>query len=168
MNTHPHLFYTNKWHDFPLVTQSRGFPGGSVVKNVHVMQETQVQSLCREDPLEENMATHSSIPAWRSHGLRSLVDYSPQGHKVSDMTEVTEHAHTQSRNLNQPWFSFPRTLSKALVTSADYSPDCLDSLFFPSFFGHSPSSIDCGDVSLMVSLIPHLLLYNPFPHHRQK
>ena len=36
-----------------------------MVKNVHVMQETQVQSLCREDPLEENMATHSSIPAWR-------------------------------------------------------------------------------------------------------
>ena len=29
------------------------------------MQETQVQSLGREDPLEKGMATHSSIPAWR-------------------------------------------------------------------------------------------------------
>ena len=29
------------------------------------MQETQVWSLGREDPLEEGMATHSSIPAWR-------------------------------------------------------------------------------------------------------
>ena len=29
-----------------------------------VMQETQVQSLCREDPLEKEMATHSSILAW--------------------------------------------------------------------------------------------------------
>ena len=36
-----------------------------MVKNLHVMQEAQVQSLCREDPLEENMATHSSILAWR-------------------------------------------------------------------------------------------------------
>ena len=39
------------------------FPGGSVVKNLPAMQETQVQSLCWEDPLEEVMATHSSILA---------------------------------------------------------------------------------------------------------
>ena len=44
---------------------SRGFPGGSVVKNSPAVQETQVQSLGWEDPLEEGMATHSSIPAWR-------------------------------------------------------------------------------------------------------
>ena len=37
-----------------------GFLGGSVVKNSPVMQETQVQSLS-QDPLEEGMATHSSI-----------------------------------------------------------------------------------------------------------
>ena len=41
------------------------FPGGSVVKNLPAMQETQVQSLGWEDPLEEEMATHSSILAWR-------------------------------------------------------------------------------------------------------
>ena len=35
-----------------------GFPGDSVVKNLPVMQETQFQSLGREDPLEEEMATH--------------------------------------------------------------------------------------------------------------
>ena len=35
-----------------------------VVKNLSAMQETQVQSLGREDPLEEEMATHSSILAW--------------------------------------------------------------------------------------------------------
>ena len=29
------------------------------------MQETQVQSLGQEDPLEKGMSTHSSIPAWR-------------------------------------------------------------------------------------------------------
>ena len=42
-----------------------GFPSGSVVKNQPAMQETQVQSLGREDPLEKGMATHFAILAWR-------------------------------------------------------------------------------------------------------
>ena len=37
------------------------FPGGSVVKNPHAKQEMQVPSLEQEDPLEKEMATHSSI-----------------------------------------------------------------------------------------------------------
>ena len=41
------------------------FPGGSVVNNLLVMQEIWAQSLGREDPLEEEMATHSTILAWR-------------------------------------------------------------------------------------------------------
>ena len=36
-----------------------------MVKNPFAMQETRVQSLGREDPLEEGMATHSSVLAWR-------------------------------------------------------------------------------------------------------
>ena len=39
------------------------------------------------------MTTHSSILAWRICGQRSLVGYSPSGHKESDMTEATQHAH---------------------------------------------------------------------------
>ena len=42
-----------------------GFPGGSKVKNLTAVQETQVQSLGGEDPLEKGMANHSSILAWR-------------------------------------------------------------------------------------------------------
>ena len=45
-----------------------GFLGGSVVKNLPAaqeLQETRVQSPGREDPLEEGMAAHSSILAWR-------------------------------------------------------------------------------------------------------
>ena len=38
------------------------------VKNLPAMQETWVQSLDWEDPLEKGMVTHSSIPAWRVHG----------------------------------------------------------------------------------------------------
>ena len=55
------------------------FPGGSAVKNPPAMQETQVRSLGQEDPLEQGMATHSSILAWRipwteePGGLQSMV-----------------------------------------------------------------------------------------------
>ena len=47
----------------------KGFPGGSVVKNlpsVQEMQETWVRSLGGEDPLQVGMATHSSILAWKT------------------------------------------------------------------------------------------------------
>ena len=43
----------------------QGLPDGSVVKNLPSVQETQVGSLGREDPLEKGMAIHSSILAWR-------------------------------------------------------------------------------------------------------
>ena len=41
-----------------------GFHGGSVVKNPHAKQETQVRTLGQEDPLVKEMATYSSILAW--------------------------------------------------------------------------------------------------------
>ena len=43
---------------------SLGFPGGSVVKNPPVKQKVWVPSLGQEDPLEKEMAAHSSILAW--------------------------------------------------------------------------------------------------------
>ena len=43
-----------------------------LVKNLPAMQETWVRSLGWEDPLEKGKATHSSILAWRIHGLYSL------------------------------------------------------------------------------------------------
>ena len=58
-----------------------GFPGGSDVKNLHAVLETQVPSLGWENALEEGMATHSNIVAWRIHGQRRLAGYSPWGHK---------------------------------------------------------------------------------------
>ena len=41
-----------------------GFPAGSVIKNRPVVQETRLQAQGQEDPLEEKMATHSSLLAW--------------------------------------------------------------------------------------------------------
>ena len=53
-----------------------------LVKNLPAMRETWIQSLGWGDPLEKRKATHSSILAWRIHGL-----YSPWGHKESNTTE---------------------------------------------------------------------------------
>ena len=43
---------------------AKGFPSGSAVTNLPTVQETWVRSLSQEDPLEKEMATHSSILAW--------------------------------------------------------------------------------------------------------
>ena len=54
-----------------------------IVKNLPVMQETQVRSLGQKDPLEKGMATHSSILAWRIPWTEE-----PRGnHKEWDTTE---------------------------------------------------------------------------------
>ena len=57
-----------------------------MVNNLPAMQETQVQSLFQEDPLEKGMATPVFLPG-KSHGQRSLVGYSPWCPKESDTTE---------------------------------------------------------------------------------
>ena len=64
-----------------------GCPGGSMVKNLPAVQESRVQSLGREDPLEKGTSTHSSIPAWTIPGQRSQAGYSPYSHKEPDTTE---------------------------------------------------------------------------------
>ena len=58
-----------------------------MVKRLPTMRETWVQSLGWEDLLEKEMATLSSILAWKSHGRRNLVGYSPWGCKESDTDE---------------------------------------------------------------------------------
>ena len=62
------------------------FLGGTVVKKLpaNARDTALIPGLGRS--LEEEMATHSSILAWETHGWRSLVGYSPLGHKESDMT----------------------------------------------------------------------------------
>ena len=61
-----------------------------------------IRSLGREDPLEEAMATHSSILAGKSHEQRNLVGYTVHGvSKGLDMTErLSAHAHTHTEPEN--------------------------------------------------------------------
>ena len=68
------------------------FPGGSAVKKLPAMQELQemwVWPLGWEDPLEEDMATHSSILAWRIPWTEEPGRQQSIGLQESDMTEVT-------------------------------------------------------------------------------
>ena len=68
-----------------------GFPGGSAVKNPHAMQEMekmQGHPLGWEDPLKEEMATHSSILAW------AIPWTEEPGGLQSKGSQVTEHTHT--------------------------------------------------------------------------
>ena len=55
----------------------------SVVQHLPALQGTRVRCLGWEDPLEEGMATHSSL-TWEFHGQRSLAGYSPWGRIESD------------------------------------------------------------------------------------
>ena len=58
-----------------------------IVKNLPAIQETWVPSLDQEDPLEKEMATHSSNLVWRILWTEEVVGYSPWGRKESDTTE---------------------------------------------------------------------------------
>ena len=58
-----------------------------MVKNLPALQETQVQFLGREDPLEKEMAIHSSILAWRISWTKEPGGYNPWSHNEWDTTE---------------------------------------------------------------------------------
>ena len=59
-----------------------------MVKKSPATQETRVQSLGWEDPLEKGMATTPVFLPGESHGQTSLVGNSPWGHRELDMTEL--------------------------------------------------------------------------------
>ena len=65
------------------------------------MQETQVQYLGQEEPLEQELATHSSILAWKiSWTEEPGGSYSPWGRKELDMTEATQQQQQQQHFLS--------------------------------------------------------------------
>ena len=88
------------------------FPGGLVVRNLPTTQETQVQSLDQEDPLEKKLATHSNILAkelpqteepcrLQSTGLQSwtwLSDYTTTTTNVVYLYNVMQFGHKREWN----------------------------------------------------------------------
>ena len=70
-----------------LLVFSTAFLVAQIVKNLPEMQETQVQSLDQEDSLEKGMLLTPVFLPGEFHGWRTLVGYSPWGHKDSGVTE---------------------------------------------------------------------------------
>ena len=64
-----------------------------VIKNLSAIQETQVQSLGWEDPLEKGMATHSRVLVWRIPWTEEPGGLQSMGSQTANMTE---HEQTQS------------------------------------------------------------------------
>ena len=78
-----------------------------MVKNMPAMWETGVPFLGQKHPLEEGMATHSSILAWRIPWTEESRGYSPRGRKESDTTEwltPTHGAETEADGTQQIFF----------------------------------------------------------------
>ena len=69
-----------------IIKPSGAFLVAQTVKNLPIMQETRVQSLGQEDPLEKGMATHSSILAWRIPGTEEPGGLQSMGSQDSDTT----------------------------------------------------------------------------------
>ena len=59
-----HLYIYYNFSKLPQYRENLDCPGGSVIKNLPAQQEMGVQSLGQEEPLEKEMAAHSSILAW--------------------------------------------------------------------------------------------------------
>ena len=71
-------------------------PGGSDGKCLPAIQETQVQSLSQEDPLQKGMATHSSIVAWRITWTEEPGRLQSVGLQGVGPDLVAEHTHTHT------------------------------------------------------------------------
>ena len=77
-----------------IMLRAWAYPVAQLVNKLPAMQETWVQSLGWEGPLEKGKATHSSILAWGMPWTEEPGSYSPLGHKESDRT-ARVHFHFQ-------------------------------------------------------------------------
>ena len=94
--------------------------------------DTQVRSLGREDPLQKEMATHSSILAWKIHGQRSMVGYSTGCRRVVHGLVTKQQQHPTQPSIftclipiSPPPLS-PTPLSQETIPGLQTKPDfCL-------------------------------------------
>ena len=87
-----------------------------MAKRPPAVQETWVRSLSQEDLLEEEMATHSSILAWRIPWMEELGVLHPTDRKESDTTERLHfHFHTLIRSIKLKKSKYECVLNKHLT-----------------------------------------------------
>ena len=123
-----------------IVEATKGFPGSSAGKKLPAMQETLVQFLGREDHLEKGIATHSSLPAWRTPWIEEtgrLLSIRSQrvGHNRKTFTFIVllwnSKQSTQQRacclprapiQMNRYWFGSMRNMALAQEFSVRVIP----------------------------------------------
>ena len=126
---------------YPQSLPAWGFPVAQMVKNMPAMQETGVQSLGWEDPLEKGMATHSNILAWRilwteePGELQSMGLQRIRHNWVTNTTPI--HGVAKSRTRLSDWTEHYNTLLHHTTTTTAPLPCLLLSdIFF--FVDHLP------------------------------
>ena len=128
-----------------------GFPDGSVVKNLPAMQEPQetwVWSLGWEDPLGEEMATHSSILGWRILWTEEPGGLQSMGLQRVGHVWATEHSTTRARETRPPSdFSYPVS---TLENPFRKSLNIISAFYFLLCLAPTPSMADfvCSDLPL--------------------
>ena len=137
------------WHIWSIYSCSMGASlVAQIIKNYPAMQETWVQSMGREDPLEKGMQPTPVFLPEKSHGQRSLADNSPWGSKESDTTEWL--------TLSLFFFSLSRALNNSLqlqriefryFNSRSYSVHCWILLLLYSTVFLSEKSYKCSPSS---------------------
>ena len=127
---HPDLTYrySSTLPSFIFILPFRGFPGGSVVKNLPAMQET--WSPGWEDSLEEEMAIQSSILTWRIPRTEEPGGLQSMGSQRAWLSTAHTHTHTHTHTQTQTYqIRSDQTLSRVwLFVTQTYSS--LLSLFF--------------------------------------
>ena len=91
-----------------------------MVKRLPAIQEIRVQSLGREDSLEKEIATHSSILAWKIPWLEEPGRFSPQSLKKSDMTKQL-HLRMKNFHLLMKVFLLSMGSTVGLLKCLDYT-----------------------------------------------
>ena len=113
------------------------------IKNLPAMQETIVGSVPgsgRSPGGRDWQPTPVFLPG-ESHEQRSLVGYSPQGHKELDITEVSEHAHMHTTSTLQ---SLPPCSAKSLIfTAKQEHPQFVVAIYFLNFLNSSTGDLQC-------------------------
>ena len=85
------------YHESKLRRRWGSFPVGSLVKNLPAMQEMGVRSLDLENPLEKEMATHSSILAWKIPWIEESGGLQSMDLQESDTTYRLNHHRDEGR-----------------------------------------------------------------------
>ena len=123
------------------------------VRDSGLIPRSQVRSLGRDGPLEEGMAAHSSILAWRIPWPVRLAGYSPWGHRESDVNAVTEQTCPPLRPTSPapPPSPFPSKMA--------FNPEFLSHLrkFYLFFPWVSPIYVWERQVNKLLSALPLLI-----------